>query len=101
MQTRVTNRGSGVWRASSRSSTGHVRLGIQLLDEEGRVRQRDYHRVPMPADVRPGGSVDLSFSCPAPDDPGEYQFKFDMVSEGITWFEAVGSPVVVRKVTVL
>ena len=101
VQTHITNRGSGVWRASSRSGTGHVRLGVQLLDEEGRVLQRDYHRVSMPADVPPGGSVDLSFSCPAPADPGEYQFKFDLVCEGITWFETVGSSVVIRKVTVL
>ena len=27
----------------------------------------------------------------APDKPGRYRLKFDLVSEGIDWFEACGS----------
>jgi SAM-dependent methyltransferase len=98
---RVTNRGTGTWTAGSDSGVGHVRLGIQLLDDGGRVRQRDYHRVDLPVDVRPGASVPLSFALPAPAVPGNYMLKFDLVAEGITWFEPAGSPVVTRRFTVL
>jgi hypothetical protein len=101
MRAHLTNRGSSRWRATGRSGTGHVRLGVQLLDDQGRLRQRDYHRVALPADVAPGRAIDLTFECPAPAASGEYQFKFDLVAEGVTWFETAGSAVVTRRVTVL
>jgi len=100
VRARMTNRGSTTWQAVSRSGTGHVRLGIQLLDEGGRLLARDYHRVALPRDVAPGTSVDVSFSCPAPDAPGTYLLKFDLVAEGVTWFEAAGSPSVTARMTV-
>jgi len=33
----------------------------------------------------------VTLACPAPAEPGAYQFKIDMVAEGVTWFEAAGS----------
>ena len=100
VQVRITNRGAESW-GPVRGGTGQVRLGVQLLDGDGRVRQRDYHRVDIPGHVGPGASVALSFTCPAPASAGEYLFKFDLVAEGITWFEAAGSPVLIRRLTVL
>lgn len=100
VRARVTNRGSESW-GTARAGTGQVRLGVQLLDGDGRVRQRDYQRVDIPGDVRPGASVALAFSCSAPETAGEYMFKFDLVAEGITWFETAGSPVLIRRLTVL
>jgi ubiquinone/menaquinone biosynthesis C-methylase UbiE len=100
VRARITNRGSGLWHASSETGTGQVRLGVQLLDADGRVRQRDYHRVDLPRDVRPGESVVLSFACPAPEGRGQQTLKFDLVAEGVTWFETVGSPVITRRLIV-
>jgi hypothetical protein len=96
---RLTNRGSEKWRAAT-AGAGQVRLGIQLLDPNGRLRHRDYHRIDLPADLPPGGSIALSSAFLAPETPGEYMFKFDLVAEGVTWFEAAGSPAVIRKITV-
>jgi hypothetical protein len=96
---RLTNRGQESWGVVQ-SGTGQVRLGVQLLDGDGRVRQRDYHRVDIPGVVRPGESVALPFACPAPGSPGEYLLKFDLVAEGVTWFETTGSPVVTHRLTV-
>jgi ubiquinone/menaquinone biosynthesis C-methylase UbiE len=101
IRARMRNRGSVTWRAASESGTGQVRLGVQLLEEDGRLRQRDFHRADLPADVPPGGSTVVSFSCPAPDVRGNYMLKFDVVAEGVTWFEAAGSAVVTRRLTVL
>lgn len=89
---RVTNTGSAVWRATSRSGLGHVTLGVQLLDAGSRLLSRDYHRVSLPGDVAVGESVALTFDCPLPREPGAYVLKLDMVAEGIVWFEAAGSP---------
>jgi hypothetical protein len=90
---RVTakNTGAGIWRARSQSGVGDVTLGVQLLDAEGRIVARDYHRVRLPEDVTAGQSVTLSFDCPVPAEAGHYQLKLDLVAEGVTWFEAAGS----------
>lgn len=91
MRVAATNRGWGTWKARSGSGIGHVTLGIQLLDAGGRLLVRDYHRVPLPHDVPPGGAVSLAFACPQPREPGDYRLKLDMVAEGVAWFETTGS----------
>lgn len=91
MRVTVTNRGWGTWKARSGSGFGHVTLGIQLLDAGGRLLARDYHRVPLPHDVPPGGAVPLAVACPRPREPGDYRLKLDMVAEGVAWFETTGS----------
>jgi hypothetical protein len=68
-----------------------VALGIQLLDENGRLLTRDYHRVLLPQAVAPGEAVAIAFTCPVPMDAGTYRLKFDLVAEGVTWFELAGS----------
>jgi hypothetical protein len=37
----------------------------------------------------------------APTEPGRYALKFDLVSEGIDWFEACGSPTTTRTLVVI
>ena len=61
---------------------------------------RDHHRVNLPADVAAGASTELLFECPVPTAAGDYMLKFDVVAEGVTWFETGGSPVVTRRLTV-
>lgn len=95
----LVNRGSGGWKATSRSGTGQVTLGVQLLDERARLLHRDYHRVALPHDVAPGATVEIAFRCPAPDAAGTYRLKFDLVAEGVAWFETSGSAAVTREVT--
>lgn len=100
VQARVTNRGSAPWLAASRSGIGHVTLGVQLMDGGGRLLTRDHHRVALSHDVPPGETVGLSFACPAPAAAGSYNLKFDMVAEGVAWFEIGGSPTATSKLTV-
>ena len=38
----------------------------------------------------------VKIDIPAPEQPGRYGLKFDLVSEGIDWFEAAGSPTITR-----
>jgi hypothetical protein len=38
----------------------------------------------------------VPIEIPAPDAPGRYAVKFDLVSEGIDWFERCGSPTTTR-----
>jgi ubiquinone/menaquinone biosynthesis C-methylase UbiE len=88
---RIRNNGQAPWHAATARGVGHVTLGIQLLDAEQRLIARDHGRVPLPHDVAPAGSIVLSFESAAPATPGRYHVKFDMVAEGVTWFEPTGS----------
>ena len=85
----IRNTGSLTWRAQAR--VGPIQIGGQLLAENGRLRERDFLRVPLPHDVQPGGECVVHVAVPVPRDSGMLWLKFDLVSEGITWFEAQGS----------
>lgn len=73
-----------------------VRLGAQLVDDKGTVIDRDYVRAWLPTDVGPGRTAEVRMEIPAPAQPGKYGLKFDLVSEGIDWFESCGSPTITR-----
>jgi len=91
MTVTATNVGGAIWRVRTPSGVGHVTLAVQLLDANGRIVARDYHRVTLPQDVAPGHKATVSFECPVPADPGSYGLKLDFVAEGVTWFETAGS----------
>jgi hypothetical protein len=93
---RVNNLSTRPFRARASYGRRLVRLGAQLLDDQGRMLNRDHARAWLPADVGPGGSADVDIEIPAPDTPGHYTLKFDLVSEGIDWFEACGSPTTLK-----
>jgi hypothetical protein len=78
-----------------------VRLGAQLCDGSGAVVDRDYERAWLPADLAPGSQVEIDMTITAPERPGRYGLKFDLVSEGIDWFEACGSPTTMKKMVVI
>ena len=96
---RLTNTGGATWQARSESGTGHVRVGVQLLDADGRLVGRDFARAELPSDVKPGASVRIQVALETPA-AGVYEMKFDLVAEGVTWFEPTGSPIARRRLVV-
>jgi hypothetical protein len=78
-----------------------VRLGAQLCDASGALIDRDYQRAWLPQTLAPGASAAIEMAITAPEKAGRYALKFDLVSEGIDWFEACGSPTTVKKLIVL
>jgi MoaA/NifB/PqqE/SkfB family radical SAM enzyme len=91
IETRVRNLSNRPFRAQASYGRRLVRLGAQLLDDQGQVINRDYARAWLPGDIAGGCSADVRISLAAPPQPGRYTLKFDLVSEGIDWFEACGS----------
>jgi MoaA/NifB/PqqE/SkfB family radical SAM enzyme len=77
-----------------------VRLGAQLCDENGGVLERDYARAWLPRTLEPGARMEVPIEIVAPPTPGRYTLKFDLVSEGIDWFEACGSPTTAKSLIV-
>jgi ubiquinone/menaquinone biosynthesis C-methylase UbiE len=94
----IANTGTGTWRSGR--AVGAVRIGVQLLDADSRMIDRDFARGDLPHDVAPGASADVRVAFVAPPQLGAYLLKFDLVAEGVTWFEAVGSPIVIRDLRV-
>jgi hypothetical protein len=42
----------------------------------------------------------VQIEIPAPEQPGRYALKFDLVSEGIDWFERCGSETTIKPLVV-
>jgi hypothetical protein len=92
----VKNKGGALWPARTRSGRRLIRLGAQLWDEDGRMIELNYARAFLPDDIRKSERTTVELELPAAPRPGRYRLKFDMVSEGVDWFESGGSPVVWR-----
>jgi hypothetical protein len=89
--TRISNLSTRRFPAQATYGRRLVRLGAQLLDERGAMINRDHARAWLPGDIPGGGRADVSIAVETPERPGRYRLKFDLVSEGIDWFEACGS----------
>jgi MoaA/NifB/PqqE/SkfB family radical SAM enzyme len=98
--TRIKNLSTRPFRAQASYGRRLVRLGAQLLDERGKLLNRDYARAWLPGDIPAGGTAEVRIEMDAPEHPGRYALKFDLVCEGIDWFEACGSPTVTKPLLV-
>jgi len=78
-----------------------VTCGLKICDGGGAILREDLGRTPLPHDVAPGESLDLEMTVPGALAPGAYTLRYDMVVEGVTWFEFLGSPCVERPLRIL
>jgi SAM-dependent methyltransferase len=89
---RIRNAGSVTWKARGRRFGGQVTCGLKVCDEHGEVIREDLGRTSLPRDVLPGEEIQLEMIVAAGLSPGRYQLRYDMVVEGVTWFEFHSSP---------
>lgn len=90
----VRNTGTSVWLPSS-TPFGGVKLGVHLYDEAALLVDRDFARADLPGDrvVTPGEEVRVELDLPTPG-AGRWQLGFDLVAEGVCWFEVNGAETV-------
>ncbi len=100
IQTHVKNLSTRPFRKLASYGRRLVRLGAQLVGPDGTLINRDHARAWLPDDIPAGGAADITIEVPLPATPGRYGLKFDLVSEGIDWFEKAGSPTTTRDVVV-
>ncbi len=91
---KVTNIGGATWLHTSYSGRRIVRLGAQLYARDRTLIHQDYARAFLPESLAYKKTASIRLELPPIDQSGEYLLKFDMVSEGIDWFEHAGSAVV-------
>ncbi|MCD4654098.1 radical SAM protein, partial [bacterium] len=101
IEVQVKNTADMLWR--DRTATGRrlVRLGAQLYDSRKEQINRDYARAFLPRSLHERDMVRIKLDLPTIEKPGIYWLKFDMVSEGIDWFENAGSLVVWKRLIVV
>jgi SAM-dependent methyltransferase len=82
----VQNTGDSTWPAPS-----GIRLGNHWRSDQRLIR--DDARTELGRDVSPGERVELELWVTAPAISERYVLEFDLVHEGVTWFEQCGSAV--------
>jgi hypothetical protein len=100
LRTRVRNLSTRPFPAQATYGRRLVRLGAQLCDADGTLINRDFARAWLPQTLGPGDRTNVPIEIVAPETRGRYRLKFDLVSEGIDWFERCGSPTTTRSLWV-
>jgi hypothetical protein len=101
IKTTIHNRSTRTFPAQASYGRRLVRLGAQLCAADGSLMNRDYERAWLPGSLEPGSRTRVPMTITAPPSPGRYALKFDLVSEGIEWFEACGSRTTTKKLVVI
>ena len=98
---RIRNTGSVTWKARGRRFGGQVTLGLKVCDARDEVLREDLGRTPLPRDVAPGDEIEIEMTVVGCLASGHYGLRYDMVVEGVTWFEFHGSPCARRLLEVI
>ena len=90
---RAENNGYARWLRGSQKGAerGDVHLVAHLLGEDEEPLSLYHAGAFLPHDIAPGETVEIEISLRAPEQSGNYQLAFDMVSEHLAWFEDLGS----------
>ncbi len=100
LRVKVRNLSSRAFPAQASYGRRLVRVGAQLCGRDGTVVTRDFERAWLPHALEPGATVDVEMTVTAPAARGRYGLKFDLVSEGIDWFESCGSETTTKTLVV-
>jgi hypothetical protein len=95
VRTRVHNLSARPFPARATYGRRTVRLGAQLCTADGALVNLDYARASLPDTLPGGAAADIGIELP-PLAAGRYALKFDLVSEGVDWFEKCGSPTTLK-----
>ena len=90
-----------LWSPKSPELANRKNAMAQLWAAEGSLLNLDYARATLPGHLSPGDSTDITITLPPLDRPGRYMLKFDLVNEGVDWFERCGSPTTTKPLWVL
>jgi hypothetical protein len=101
LRAKVRNASTRPFPAQATYGRRLVRLGAQLCGPDGSLVNRDYERAWLPRALGPGDRANVRMKITAPSQPGRYMLKFDLVSEGIDWFESCGSPTTTKTLVVI
>jgi ubiquinone/menaquinone biosynthesis C-methylase UbiE len=86
----LQNTGPSHWLHANSEIFGVVRLGSHLYHADGTLIAIDHTRHGLAHDVAPNDSIDVDAELTFPE-PGSFRLAFDVVAEGVSWLETLGS----------
>ncbi len=86
----VKNTGSAIWLHENFVDIGIVKIGTNLLDENGTILINDFAREVIDKQVKPGETLQQTITLSF-DEPGDYHVGIDLLSEQVIWFKVFGS----------
>lgn len=94
----LRNTGERPWQASGAEA---VHLAHYWLAEDGHVAGWwDNFRITLPHTIAPDDRITVQATIQAPDEPGQYQLRWDLVLEGQFWFSQKGNEPLIVPITV-
>ena len=87
---RIENTGSARWLVENIQDIGVVKIGVHLYDGDDRLLNLDFSRHLLERAIEPGETVEQVLAIRLAE-PGTFRLTIDLVSEGICWFENIGS----------
>jgi SAM-dependent methyltransferase len=94
------NVGDTLWLTGQAVRDGLVMPAVKITTESGKLVHEN-HGPLLPRAVAPGRGLTLDLPIHAPDKPGTYAVKIDLVNQNVCWFEERGSEPLVFKVDVV
>jgi hypothetical protein len=83
----LENAGDTLWLKETPDGRGAVKIGVKLLDNDGRPVNPEYARIPLTRDLAPFEGLRLRLALPPIEIPGRYILEFDGLDEGFLWFK--------------
>ena len=97
---KIKNTGDTLWLAGEEAKPGIVQLGVKLL--KGGVLMSEQHgSPPFRQAIAPGETRNIVAKITAPNEPGVYTLKIDLVDQNIAWFEEHGSKALILELNVI
>ncbi|HWM90327.1 MAG TPA: glycosyltransferase family 39 protein [Thermoanaerobaculia bacterium] len=93
---KVLNRSDAAWSASGlpfQAGALRVTASYRWLAPDGRVVVGEGERSLLPADVPPGGTIEMIVRARVPEVPGPHVLRLAFVQEGVAWFSLSDHPV--------
>jgi 2-polyprenyl-3-methyl-5-hydroxy-6-metoxy-1,4-benzoquinol methylase len=87
----IRNTGDTLWLGGGVVRRGAVMIGVKIFDERGKLWLEFHGESALPRAVGPGESCEVTIEHLAPQAPGRYRVKADLVDQHICWFEERGS----------
>jgi SAM-dependent methyltransferase len=97
----VENTGDTLWLVSRAPLTGRVKVGLKILNSSGETLVESHGVPPLQHALAPGERIPLLVNIKAPEAPGLYTLKIDLVNQNICWFEQHGSQPLLLPFTVM
>ena len=96
----VQNTGRLIWPHTG-PDVVHLSYHWENHDSAGAHLDFDGRRSALPSDIAPEETVQILADVRAPDKPGRYRLRWDLVRENVLWFSARGNPTADQNVEVV